>query len=170
MLRFPALRYDIPDSIPGRITWRPDLSPIYIRGAGIALLGGLLSCALPVPKPEPEPAAAGPLSVGDTPATARTPQGEYISWKEHLIDDERLSGGIRLRGGDGLQMADLDQDGIEDIVSVHEDSNHIRIAFGSGYPDRWELVTLSSGGEAMAAEDVSIADANGDGWLDIVVA
>lgn len=146
------------------------MSPIYLRCAVTALLGGLLSCAVPATGPEPESVAVGPLSVGDTPASARTPQGEYISWKEHLIDDEQLSGGIRLRGGDGLQMADLDQDGIEDIVSVHEDSNHIRIAFGSGHPDHWELMTLSSGGEAMAAEDVSIADANGDGWLDIVTA
>ena len=120
--------------------------------------------------PEAAPPPSAPLTVAETPTTARTPDGQYISWKEHLIDDQQLSGGIRLRGGDGLQMADLDQDGIEDIVSVHEDSNHIRIAFGSGFADRWELATLSSGGEAMAAEDVSIADANGDGWLDIVAA
>ena len=101
---------------------------------------------------------------------ARTPDGLYISWKEHLIDSEDVNGGLPLRGGDGLKMADLDQDGFEDIVSVHEDNDYIRIAFGSADPDDWRLVTLAEGEEAPAAEDVAIGDADGDGWLDIVAA
>ncbi len=113
---------------------------------------------------------SGPQTVADTLTRARTPGGEYISWREHRIDDEQLSGGVPLRGADGLQMADLDRDGYEDIVSVHEDSSHIRLAFGSGDPDRWELVTLAEGAEAAAAEDASIADLNGDGYPDIIVA
>lgn len=109
-------------------------------------------------------------TVAETPTRARTPQGDYIWWREHLIDDQQRSGGVPLRGGDGLQLADLDKDGHEDIVSVHEDSNHVRIAFGTGNPDRWDLVTLAEGDEAKAAEDAAIADLNGDGWLDVVVA
>ncbi len=116
------------------------------------------------PTPHPE------LTVAETPTRARATGGEYISWKEHLIDDEQLSGGIVLRGGDGLQMADLDGDGYEDIVSVHEDNHHIRLAFGTADPDRWHLATLAAGDEAGAAEDVAITDANGDGYLDLVVA
>lgn len=115
-------------------------------------------------------APEGPPSVADTLTDARAADGGYISWKEHLIDDEGVNGGVPIRGGDGLQMADLDQDGFEDIVSVHEDNHHVRIAFGSTDPDRWELVSLAEGVEAKAAEDASIADANGDGWLDVVVA
>lgn len=111
-----------------------------------------------------------PLTVADTLTKARTPGGEYISWKEHLIDDEALSGGVKLRGADGLQMADLDRDGILDIVSVHEDNHHIRLAFGSSDPDKWDLITLAEGEGAKAAEDVSVADANRDGWPDILVA
>ena len=57
-------------------------------------------------------------------------------------------------------MADLDLDGFEDIVSVHEsDSNydstvpgetpeamgHVRIAFGSDDPDKWVNITLGEG-------------------------
>ncbi len=110
------------------------------------------------------------LIVADTPTRARTPGGEYICWREHLVDDERLSGGLRLRGGDGLQLADFDRDGYVDIVSVHEDSNHIRLAFGSADPDGWELVTLAEGDQAAAAEDASVADLNGDGYLDIIAA
>ena len=88
---------------------------------------------------------AVPQTVADTPSNARTPAGEYISWREHRIDDEDL-GGVPIRGGDGLQMADVDRDGHLDIVSVHEDSNHLRIAFGSAGPDRWTLATVASGG------------------------
>lgn len=109
------------------------------------------------------------LTVADTPTKARTPGGEYISWKEHLIDDEAL-GGVPIRGADGLQLADFDRDGIMDIVSVHEDSNHIRLAFGTRDPDRWQLATLAEGDEAAAAEDAAVGDLNGDGYPDVVVA
>ena len=63
-------------------------------------------------------------TVGGTLTTARTPDGQYISWREHIID-EPASAGFELSGSDGLVMADIDNDGYEDIVSVHEsDSVH----------------------------------------------
>jgi hypothetical protein len=114
-------------------------------------------------------AAQVPLTVPDTPTKARTPGGEFISWVEHLIDDQQL-GGVPIRGADGLQMADFDRDGYLDIVSVHEDSDHVRLAFGSKDRDKWSLVTLAEGKEAPAAEDASVGDVNGDGYPDIIVA
>jgi hypothetical protein len=108
---------------------------------------------------------------------AESVNGQFISWKEHLIDTADTSG-VDLSGSDGLTMGDLDMDGYPDIVSVHESDTeydgvaegHIRLAFGSADPDQWELVTLAEGPEAGAAEDADIADVNGDGWPDIVAA
>ena len=134
---------------------------------GAALLGPLALAGCQTVNGERSPVVQ---TVADTLTRARAQNGSYISWREHLIDDEGINGGVPIRGGDGLAMADIDRDGFPDIVSVHEDSNHLRIAFGTADADRWELVTVAEGPSVAAIEDVAIGDLNGDGWPDLVAA
>ena len=114
--------------------------------------------------------ASGPETVAGSMTRAQLPDGPYISWREHTIDDEGRGGGIRLRGGDGLKTADLDKDDHIDIISVYKDSNHVRVTFGFEDPDEWFRLSLAEGAEAGAPEDVAIGDLNRDGFHDAIVA
>ena len=49
--------------------------------------------------------AADHLSVADMPTVARAASGDFISWREHRIDDQHINGGVAIRGGDGIGIA-----------------------------------------------------------------
>lgn len=115
-------------------------------------------------------AVASPDDVVANTMTKLTQPAYYIGWQEHRIDDELINGGEPIRGGDGLAMADFDNDGQLDIVSVHEDSHHLRIAFKTGSSDAWFNITVAQGALVGAIEDVAVGDVNNDGWTDMVVA
>lgn len=124
--------------------------------------------------------------ISESMTAARAADGSYISWREHIIDDPEIAG-FALSGSDGLVMGDIDLDGFEDIVSVHEsDAEYdsasftpgfvpppegtVRIAFGSADPQNWFNITIAEGTDAPAPEDAVVIDLNGDGYLDVVVA
>ena len=131
-------------------------------------------------------AAHAQTTVGDALTRARADDGSYISWREHIIDDAEVAG-VPFSGSDGLVMGDIDQDGREDVVSVHESdaeydsaqyvpgfeapaAGHVRIAFASDSPRHWTSITLAEGEDAPAPEDAALADMNGDGYPDVLVA
>ena len=124
--------------------------------------------------------------VGDTLTQAQSVNGEYISWREHLIDDP-VTANVNFSGSDGFVLGDIDRDGIEDIVSVHESdaeydsasfledfvppvAGHVRIHYGSSDPNLWFNVTVAEAEDVPAPEDAVLVDLNRDGWLDIVAA
>jgi hypothetical protein len=109
-------------------------------------------------------------TVADMSTVARAASGDFISWREHRIDDQDINGGLPIRGGDGIAIGDIDRDGFEDLVTAHEDSNHIRIAFSNGSTEKWTLRTIAEGAIAGAVEDVALVDLNEDGYLDVVAA
>ena len=106
---------------------------------------------------------------------APAPDGTYIAWREHVVDGWAVAG-EQILGADGLAWADLDGDGRRDVVAVHEDSSHVRIVFGARTRDElfrpgWSgTLTLGSGPLVGAAEDVSVADLDADGRLDVAIA
>lgn len=149
--------------------------PLPFAGLFVLLIGS----HLPADAAQATGNAATPpaLPVGMAPTRAQAADGQYIAWREHLID-ERTAIGEPLTGGDGFVQCDLDLDGDVDIVSVHESDTsydgrpdgHVRAAFGAKDPQRWQNVTLLDGVDAGAPEDAACGDLDSDGYPDVIVA
>jgi uncharacterized membrane protein YozB (DUF420 family) len=83
------------------------------------------------------------------------------SWNRHTIDDEG-------RGADGVKLADVNGDGLVDVVSAWEQAGEIRLYLNPG-PEkarsRWPSVTV---GKAASPEDAIFIDLDRDGAVDVV--
>ncbi len=98
--------------------------------------------------------------------------GKDKLWDRHVVDDQ-------LRWGHGVWFADLDGDGIDElIIGVRDDPNvkagdkfterrGVRIYKNTdGKGEKWERFILEDGG--VAVEDLCAADLDGDGKIDII--
>jgi hypothetical protein len=82
-------------------------------------------------------------------------------WKRHIIDASAL-------GADGVRTADVNADGLADLVTSWEESGLTRVYLAgradSGEP-AWRTITV---GKSPSAEDAVFFDADGDGVHDVI--
>jgi len=90
-----------------------------------------------------------------------TPRVADAQWKRHAIDDSS-------RGADGVRLADVNGDGLQDITTGWEEGGVIRVYLNPGHAkarEKWPAVTV---GKVKSAEDAVFADLDGDGATDVV--
>lgn len=125
------------------------------------LLGGTLGGG---PFTDPPPSEAEPIGID-----LETP------WEMHVITAGAVGAG-QPDGADGIQGADVDGDGLVDVVTGHEQGLRATLAFNPGAAGHlvrqpWPTVTLpGTGGNLCSAEDAVFGDLDGDGALDVVTA
>lgn len=84
-----------------------------------------------------------------------------IPWKRHTIDDSS-------QGADGVRLADVNNDGHQDVCTGWEEGGLIRVYLNPGPENcrsRWPFVTV---GEVAAPEDAVFCDLDNDGAVDVV--
>jgi VCBS repeat protein len=125
----------------------------------LALLAGIGATALVAPN-----ALAAVMS--DVPPTT--------VWERHDIV-QGSPGSTGFNGSDGVDLADLDGDGGNDVVSAYEQGHRVTVSLHPGDPAQsWGTVTLPGSGTGASAlngpEDAVFGDVDDDGALDVIVA
>ena len=88
-------------------------------------------------------------------------QAVELSWERHTIDNQS-------RGADGARMADVNGDGLLDLVTPWEEGGVIRVCLHPGSKklrSAWPSVTV---GEVASPEDAVLVDLDSDGRMDVV--
>jgi FG-GAP-like repeat len=82
-------------------------------------------------------------------------------WTRHMIDKGS-------EGADGVKLADVNGDGLLDVVTGWEEGGTVRISFNPGpakAKEPWKVITT---GKAPNVEDAVFFDVDGDGIQDVV--
>lgn len=93
--------------------------------------------------------------------TAEPPSSEPASWLRHTIDGTS-------RGADGVRLADVNGDGLQDITTGWEEGGAVRVYLNPGPATgerEWPRVTV---GLASSPEDAIFVDVDGDGVMDVI--
>lgn len=83
------------------------------------------------------------------------------AWKRHIIDGSS-------KGADGVRLADINGDGLQDITTGWEQGGTIRVYLNPGAAksrEAWPAVTVGNVGDV---EDAVFVDLDGDGAMDVV--
>ena len=84
-----------------------------------------------------------------------------VLWSLHFIDDSS-------RGADGVKLADVNDDGLMDIVTGWEEGGIVRVCINPGSAnakEKWPAVTVGKAGDV---EDAVFVDLNANGEMDVV--
>jgi hypothetical protein len=101
----------------------------------------------------------GPPALAKEQADGAYPVGK--AWERRTVDDT-------LTGADGVRLADINADGLDDITTGWEEGGRIRSYLHPGHDavrEAWPVVEI---GEAPSVEDAVSTDLDGDGALDVV--
>jgi len=83
------------------------------------------------------------------------------TWPRHTIDNSSI-------GADGVRLADVNHDGLLDVVTGWEEGGLVRVCVNPGpskAQNSWPAVTV---GQAQSVEDAVLVDLDGNNRLDVV--
>jgi hypothetical protein len=141
----------------------------HVNNAGRLLLGGILVFLFACAPDQSTPSAEYPSWDGQTLFEPVAPEATGIDFENTLAYDKEFNiyKYRNFYNGGGVAIGDVNKDGLTDIYfSGNRVSNRLYLNRGDfNFEDATEAAGLA--GQAAWSTGVTMADVNGDGWLDI---